>query len=185
MRFPRFAVVVRWLLAGLAGGGGVFELAHVLATEGNMMAAFAKSLFGLAALISAVLFVSPEAVGWAVLPLHRLLDSLFLPSESAPPPVDFNLARFYAKHLRYEEACQEYEKIIRYHPEQTTAYLEGIQAAAQAGDEQLAGKFHRAARRVLRSEVQRGLVENVYAARHALPASGDPVGAADDASLSA
>ena len=141
-------------------------LARVMAVETNWIVIFAKSLFGLAAMISGVLLVAPECVGWAVLPLHRLLDHIFLPSESEPPPLDYTLARRYAVQLRFEDACEEYAKIIRHHPEQADAYLEGISAARRAQDADRAGKFYRAARRVMRTEDQRRLLENVYATRY-------------------
>ena len=113
-----------------------------------------------------VLLVAPEVVGWAVLPIHRWLDSLILPSESEPPPADYTLARFYATRMRYEEACEEYSKIIRYHPEESVAYLEGIRAASHAGDRKLAASFHRKGRRALRSPDERRLLDNVYGAQH-------------------
>ena len=101
-----------------------------------------------------------------MLPLHCLLDHIFLPAESGPLPLDYTLARRYASQLRFEEACEEYAKIIRHHPAQVDAYLEGISAARRAQDADRAGKFYRAARRAMRTEDQRRLLENVYATRH-------------------
>ena len=169
MSLPRTSVLARWIAAALVGGGGVFVLARVMTVETNWVAIFGKSLLGLAAMISGVLLIAPECVGWAVLPFHRLLDHLFLPAESAPPPLDYTLARRYAGQLRFEDACDEYAKIIRYHPAQANAYLEGISAAHRARNPEQARKFYRAARRVLRTEDQRRLLENVYAARDELP----------------
>ena len=89
-----------------------------------------------------------------------------LPSESEPPPAAFKLARYYAGLLRHEEACEEYAKIIRYHPGETDAYLEGIRAAFLAGDEVAAKKFFRGAKRYLRAPHERQLLEGVYTAGH-------------------
>ena len=81
--------------------------------------------------------------------------------------------------MRYVEASVEYAKIILYHPEEKNAYLEGIQAAGRAGDEDSARRFLRGARRRMRSSDERTLLENVYALRHeplhgALTESTDP-----------
>ena len=145
-------------------------LVRVMTVETNWVAVFGKSLLGLAAMISGVLLIAPECVGWAVLPLHRLLDHVFLPSESVPPPLDYTLARRYASQLRFEDACEEYAKIVHYHPEEANAYLEGISAAHRARNPAQARKFYRAARRVMRAEDQRRLLENVYAVSASLPA---------------
>ena len=169
MRLPRATVLARWTAAALTGGGGMFLLARVMANETNWIAVFGKSLFGLTGLITGVLLISPECVGWVLAPFNGLLDRNLLPSESVPPPADYTLARLYGGQLRYEEACEEYAKIVRYHPEQITACLEGIEAARRAGNDPQARKFYRAARRVLRTVDQRRLLENVYALRYALP----------------
>ncbi len=168
MNWPRATVILRWVAAVGIGGGGVYLLARVLASESNWMAVFGKSLFGLAGLMTGVLLVAPELVRWAVSPISHLLDSILLPSETVPPPVDFKLARFYGQSLRYDEACEEYEKILRYHPDNAEACLEGIRAAALAGNEPRARKFYQRAQRLMRSDDQRHLLEAVYAARHQL-----------------
>ena len=171
MSLPRASVLARWIAAAVAGGGGVYVLARVMLVETNPIAIFGKSLLGLATMISGVLLIAPECVGWALMPLHRLLDHIFLPSESVPPPLNYTLARRYASQLRFEDACEEYAKIVHYHPEEANAYLEGISAAHRARNSEQARKFYRAARRVVRTEDQRRLLENVYATRYELPGS--------------
>lgn len=166
MSLPRAATTVRWMVAFAVGAGGLYLLARVLSQGGDWLTVFAKSLYDLAALMTGVILVSPELVWWAVTPIHRMLDHLLLPSETETPPVDFRLARFYARGLRYEEACEEYTKIIAYHPEATDAYLEGIRAAALGGDPTVARKFYRGARRYLRSRDERRLLDAVYKSCH-------------------
>ena len=173
MRLPRATVLARWIAAALVGGGGLCLLARVMEAESDWVAIFGKSLFGLAAMISGVLLIAPECVGWALSPFTGLLDRILLPSESGPPPADYTLARLYGGQLRYEEACEEYAKIIHYHPEQINACLEGIDAARRAGNEEQARRFYRAARRILLSADQRRLLENVFAIRYALPTPAD------------
>ena len=162
---PRASVLVRWTAAGLLGGGGMIVLARMLHSEGGVPL-IGRSLLGIGALITGVLLAAPELVRWAVSPLSHLLDSILLPSETVHPPVDFKLARFYGQTLRYDEACEEYVRILHYHPDNAEAYLEGIRAAALAGNEPLATKFYHQARRLLRTGDQRGLLDAVYAARH-------------------
>ena len=166
MNRPRPSVVLRWIAAGLIGGGGVFLLARVMANESNWMAVFGKSLFGLSGMITAVLLVSPELVRLVFAPFSHLIDSVLLPSEKVIPPADLRLARFYAHGLRYDEACEEYERILQYHPDNADAHLEGIRAAALAGNERLAAKFYHHAQRILHSPQARGLLDAVYSARH-------------------
>ena len=166
MNWPRATVIVRWIVAGAVGGGGLFLLARVMANESNWMAVFGKSLFGLAGLMTGIVLVAPEIVRWAVGPISHLLDNILLPSETVLPPVDFKLARFYGQGGRYEEACEEYLKTLHYHPDNAEACVEGIRAAALAGNESLAKKFYQRARRIMRSEEKRQWLEEVYAARH-------------------
>ena len=162
-------VLARWIAAALIGGGGISLLARVMATETNWVVVFGKSLFGLTGLITGVLLIGPECVGWVLTPFNGLLDRILLPSDSDPPPADYTLARLYGGQLRYDEACEEYAKIVHYHPEQITACLEGIEAARRAGNDSQARKFYRAARRILRTVDQRRLLEDVYALRYAVP----------------
>ncbi len=168
MNPPRFGVALRWIVAASLGAGGIYLLARVMTHESDWIIIFAKSLYGLAALMSGVLLAAPELVRWAVTPIHRVIDQILLPSETEVPPVDFKLARYYAHSLRYEEACEEYFEIIRYHPEQTAAYLEGIRAASLAGDAGTAKKFYKAARRIMRTRDERRLLKGIYTARHRL-----------------
>ena len=165
MKWPRFGVATRWVVAGLAGVAGVFLLARVPMDDGNW-GAFQKLLGGLAGLLTGVVFVSPELVRWTVTPLSGLIDSILLPSEEIVPPADLKLARFYVQSLRYAEAAEECARILQYHPRHVDAYLEGIRAAGLAGDERLARKLYQGARKVLRTGDKRRLLEGVYAARN-------------------
>ncbi len=143
MNRPRTSVIVRWVVAGLIALAGLRILIGVMTHGENMMAVFGKSLYGLAMLITACLFIGPEIVHWTVYPIHRALDSILLPSESLRPPVDYTLAHFYHRQMRYEEACEEYFKILEYHPQEVAAYLGGIEAATAVNDRATAMKFYR------------------------------------------
>lgn len=156
---------MRWIVAGLIALAGLRILIGVMSHAENMMEVFGKSLYGLAMLITACLFIGPEIVNWTVSPIHRALDSILLPSESLRPPVDYTLARFYHRQMRYEEACDEYFKILEYHPQEVAAYLGGIEAATAVNQRATAMKFYRMGMRRLsrkngdRDRLLRGIEE--------------------------
>ena len=165
MSRPPVSVLVRWVLAGLACAFGLLQLNRVLRYD-LVWGTLGNTLFGVGSLFVALLLIGPEVVAWALVPLDGLVNRLLLPGESEPPPAAFKLARYYAMQLRHEEACEEYAKIIRYHPEETDAYLEGIREAFLAGDQALAKKFYRWAKRYMRTRNERKLLQGVYLARH-------------------
>lgn len=166
MEKPRTSVVLRWVAAGLMGGGGMVVLARLFRGE-ESVPLIGRSLLGIVAIIAGAVLVAPEIVRWIVTPISNLLDSILLPSEKIHPPVDFTLARFYGQSGRYDEACEEYEKILHYHPDNEQAHLEGIRAAALAGNETLAKKFYQRARRLLPDgDNKRQELDAVYAARN-------------------
>ena len=168
MNWPRPTVAVRWGVAGLLASGGVFVLVRMFYRVGDGAPLIGRSMLSLAGLFLGAILVAPEFARWVASPITNLIDSVLLPSETILPPVDFKLARFYGQSLRYDEACEEYEKILLYHPDNAEACLEGIRAAALAGNEPLAKKFHHRAQRLMRTDDQRHLLEAVYAARHQL-----------------
>ncbi len=165
MNRPRTSVLLRWAAAVLVGGFGMVVLARMF-HGADSVPLIGRSLLGIAAMVTGALLAAPEIVRWAVWPISSLLDSILMPSEKVDPPVDFTLARFYGQNLRYDEACEEYEKILHYHPDNAEAYLEGIRAAGLAGNEALAKKFYQGARRLLPAGDKRQLLDAVYAARH-------------------
>ena len=152
MNRPRTSVIVRWVVAGGIGLASLRTLSRVMTHADSMAGAFAGSLFGLAMLITACLFIGPEIVQWVVFPIHRALDAILLPSETLRPPVDYTLARLYHRQWRYDEACEEYFKILEYHPQEVAAYLEGIEAATAANQRGTAHKFYRMGLRKLSSK---------------------------------
>ena len=174
MNKRRAFVATRWLLAValVAWTARQFLMAGRATVE---MDGALHGIYALAGVLTAALLAAPEVVGWALTPLHRMVDAVLLPSGSEPPPVDYTLAHFYRQQMRYEEACEEYLKIIHYHPRQRRAYLEGIDAASLAGQPELAGKFYRLGRRVFRGpQIRRQLQDALQASRQtAALAAGD------------
>ena len=159
------SVATRWVVAGLVVVGRIVVLARVPRGDWDW-SVLSKLLPGLGGLLGGVVLMAPELVRWTLAPFSNLLDSILMPSETVVPPADLKLARFYGQSLRYEEASEEYARILQYHPDHTEACLEGIRAAGLAGDERQAKKFYLAARQMLRTRVQRQLLKDVYEARH-------------------
>ena len=149
MERPRTSVIVRWVVAMAVAGVGSRSLFLAMTHETSMGGVFLKSLAGLALLITAALFAGPEIVQWVIYPINSAIDAILLPSETLRPPVDYKLARFYYEQMRYEEACEEYFKILEYHPQEVAAYLEGIGAATAADKPDTARKFYRMGMRKL------------------------------------
>jgi len=153
----RAFVVARWLAAGALGAWTArqfFVAGHAEIPATGALHGF----YALAGLLGTVLCVAPELVRWAVLPFNRVIDAILLPGESGTPPADYTLARFYCQQMRYDEAYEEYLKIIHYHPRELAAYVEGMMTAGQAGRIDVAARFHRRGRRVFRNaEIRRRL----------------------------
>ena len=181
MNKRRVFVVARWLLAAGLAIWTARQL-FIAGTTTVLAAGAMHGFFGLAGLLGAAVLAAPEVVGWVISPLHRLIDAVLLPSESGPPPADYTLARFYCRQMRYEEATEEYLKIIHYHPRELTAYLEGTVAAGETGQMELARKFHRLGMRAFGSAAMRGQLDTALdasclAAAHAAETG---TGAADE-----
>ena len=160
MNRPRASVAARWLLAGALGAWTARQF-HVIGQTADPSAGALHGFYMLAGLLGAVALVAPELVGWAVMPLNVLIEAVLLPGETGAPPADYTLARFYVQQLRYDEAVEEYLKIIHYHPRELTAYLEGMMTAGQAQQVSLIDKFHRLGRRAFRSTKVRAQLQAV------------------------
>lgn len=176
MNRHRAFTVLRWLAAtalGLWTARQFYLVGH--APDGATMYGALHGMYGLGGLLTTVLLISPELADWGAMPLNRMFDAVLLPGESAPPPLDYTLARFYLQQMRYEEACEEYLKIIHYHPRALPAYLEGMASAGRAGRADLAARLHRRGRRVfrerkIRERLQHVLDDSLVAAAEAVQA---------------
>ena len=150
MNGHRAFVAARWLLAGALGAWTARQLFLAGTTE-NEATGLLRGFFGIAGILATVLLAAPDIVGWILTPIHGVIDSILLPGETGTPPADYTLARFYVQQLRYDEAVEEYLKIIHYHPRELPAYLEGMMTAGQSQQVPLIEKFHRLGRRAFRS----------------------------------
>lgn len=154
-------ILVRWSIAiGLEYVA--VRLLIGAANSGDYLGAVAKCLYGFAILMTGIMLLGPELVRWAAMPIQHVLTGLLFPSQSEKPPVDYKLARFYCRQARHDEAVEQYWKIVHYHPEELTAYLEGIDAAISADLPETAAKFYRSGLRHLRHPEARRELYRAY-----------------------
>jgi tetratricopeptide (TPR) repeat protein len=138
MRF--FGVILRWLLAGICVGAFIILMQR--ATVSDFVPAAAQVIFAMLALISSVFLIIPETVKPFAALAGECFGSIFFPNTRfQKPPLSYLLANLYFKEMRYEEAVEEYRKIIRYYPDESTAYLELISIYQLTGETKLAKKY--------------------------------------------
>ena len=188
MNRHRAFVAARWLLAGALGAWTARQM-FLAGTTDNEATGLLRGFFGIAGILATVLLLAPDLVGWILTPINGVIDSILLPCERGTPPADYTLARFYVQQLRYDEAVEEYLKIIHYHPRELPAYLEGMMTAGQAQQVALIEKFHRLGRRAFRGAKTRERLQTVWensrltATTLAGVADEDPAGSPEDLAL--
>ena len=93
-------------------------------------------------LLISVLLMAPDTAVKIAEWIAKPFADLFYPSEEfEKPPLSYKLARRYRQELRVDEAVQEYEKILFYYPKERDAYLELLELAKRAGDDELREKY--------------------------------------------
>ncbi len=85
----------------------------------------------------------------ATKPFVLLIDSIFFPGGKLSKPIlNLKLPEFYLREGRYEEALDEYQKIMRHYPDETAAYEGAIDLLVnEFSDLNEAGKIHRKSQR--------------------------------------
>lgn len=134
------ALIARWLLAVALLYGAYWFANRALLYEGfsalSYLLAFAVQL------ISSAILIAPELAHCLGGIIFKPLVSIFLPDEKFfRPPLSYILARKYAQDKRYQDAVQEYLKIIKHYPDEREPYEEIIRIATFVGDTQTAAKF--------------------------------------------
>lgn len=163
MNKRQFFVALRWLVA-IAIELGALKLLIIATRATSYAAGFGGAVFGFSALITGVLILAPELTEWLASPVHRAINSLIFPGGSMTPPADYTLAHLYRKQWRYRESVEEYFKILEYHPEELTAYLEGMATAAEARGFKTRERFYRLGLRKLRTAAAREQLQQAFAA---------------------
>jgi tetratricopeptide (TPR) repeat protein len=155
MKSRVFRVVARWGF-GLALELWAFrKIHHVFNGSPDILSAFAGCLFGFAALISGAFFFLPELAPLVAAPVVRFFSGFVFPNETGKAPLDYTLARFYAKNGRLAEALEQYFKILENYPQELAAYREGLEVARSTGDTAAAERLAKMALRKLKDPAAR------------------------------
>ena len=158
------ALIARWLIAAVLLFAAL-RMLHGAMRSDNSLAVLGQLLVGMAMLVAAPIVVRPTLARWAAAPINALLDSIYLPTTTEPPPVDYTLAHLYRRQRRYAESLEEYRKIIHYHPQEVGAYLEGIQTAFAWEAPEMAAQIYRRGRRRLRTPADQEVLREAFASR--------------------
>lgn len=145
---PTFPSLIRW-----TAGAALFALAwRLVPGELGPLNVHRLMLAGLAFFAGALLLW--PAIFWlATKPLFLLVDQVFSPGGRLErPTLNLKLPAYYVEQGRYEEALEEYLKILKHYPGEAEAYERAIWL--------LAAVFKRDAEasRLLRQAERRGLV---------------------------
>lgn len=143
--------VLRWLAAFalLYACFRAFKLALTLSGLG----AAGPLILGFAALIGAVLLLSPEIVIPVCEWFSRLFTNIILPSDTFNKPVlSYNLARLYVRQMRYSESLDQYKMILRHYPEEREAYRELISFCGLMGETAVASRYQKSFQKMFPGE---------------------------------
>lgn len=113
--------------------------------------------------------VMPVALRLLAAPFHAMVDSIYAPRHPTDkPPMDLELPAFYEREKRFQEALDEYRKIIRYHPEKTPGWLGALRLLlAEFDDPDGAEALYRKANRRFRGDSEAlALIEETWAREH-------------------
>ena len=100
---------------------------HRAVESGGGLAAFPWLIFGIAPIVLAAAISAWPIAEFIAIPFMRI----YLPHVEGKPEPAYRLAEWYLEQHRFEEACREYAKILRYHPRELTArclHIELLQA---------------------------------------------------------
>ena len=120
------------ILLEIAGRGLIASLFFILGfylltgAGGNMLNVYAIGLFGCAAMLTGSLIIAPSIARLFAEPL----GSLFYPDEEFKkvPPL-YGIPESHVKKGLYEQAFQEYEAILKTHPQEIKAYIALLEIA--------------------------------------------------------
>ncbi len=111
-------------------------------------------LLGMGLIVLGTVAIAPDLVRLAASPFNALVDAVFLPGGHADRPVlNLKLPAYYLREERFEEALEEYRKLIRYHPGEVEGWIGAIDLLATTFDEpRKAHRLYRKARRRFRND---------------------------------
>ncbi|HQZ26910.1 MAG TPA: hypothetical protein PK648_02080 [Verrucomicrobiales bacterium] len=136
--------LIRWLF-----GVGFLGLSYRLATVGYLHTDFAEVLAGVLCFVIGICFLWETIFHIATRPLTKMVDSLFFPGGKLSRPVlNLKLPAYYINEGRYEEALSEYQKILKYYPDEPEPYEKAIWLYLDVfASPREARKLHRRAKR--------------------------------------
>jgi tetratricopeptide (TPR) repeat protein len=115
-------------------------------------------------MIVGAIVLAPSLAAWAAIPFTRFIDGIYLPGGPTgdDPEPNYRLADHYYEISQNRLAIEEYEKIIRYHPDETRAYIALIDLWVRCGDAHRAAKLYRRGLRKSRSREARHQLRDAY-----------------------
>lgn len=136
--------ILRWIFAI-----GCFGVSAWMAKTGYD--SLDPGYLGLALLLFVVAFASifTKLLAIAARPFTLLIDSIFFPGGPLSRPIlNLKLPHYYLREGRYDEALEEYRKIIRFYPDEAEAYEGAIELLVRRfQDFSTAEKLYRKSRR--------------------------------------
>jgi len=162
------STVLLWLIAGccvlspgqrLAGnliGTGLLVMFFTTATSG--IGGIGPALLSMAILILSACMFSGTLTDLAARPLTGIIDQIYFGNNPHDvPPLTLRLARAYRRDLRFDEAIQECERQLEYHPHSLDLWCEIIHNFRESGDMEHLQQYFRRARRRLGPDDRRQL----------------------------
>lgn len=153
-----FRRLLRWLFAIGSVGLSIWLIRHGIAA-GGITGSFFPILAAMILLVIGAILIAPELVAIFTKPLFALVDSIFFPGGKLSKPVlSYTLPEFYTKEKRYDDALDEYRKILRHYPRESRAYLGAIELlVTEFGDKEAAKELFKRARQKLRDQPENWL----------------------------
>jgi hypothetical protein len=114
--------------------------------------------------ILALVILLPEINRCVVLPLLRMVDNIYYPTDSSDrPPLNYRLADAYLGRGHTEDALEEYLHILHFHPQELPAYIAAISILLEREEDELdAKKLFRTGMRKIRNEGHRNALKNAF-----------------------
>ena len=122
---------LRWVFAI-----GCFGVSFSLVKDGYVNVNATRLLTGLLFFVIGIGSILTSLIRIATRPLTFVIDSIFFPGGRLRKPVkNLKLPRYYEKEFRFDDALLEYEKIIRYYPDEVAAYEGAIRLLIREFDD--------------------------------------------------
>ena len=105
-----------------------YKLFHFGVTTNGQVATAASLIVMFGFIVAATMLLLPETVPFVSRPFTAFIDGIYGTGPGKEkPPFDCRLARGYVKQERYEDAVDEYARVMKYHPKEMEPYRESIQ----------------------------------------------------------